>query len=178
MNSERILIITGTKMQKVSYIKNETERYRRVILMLAGMLLVGACGDLKPGYETPTINVSYFRQLPGQGITPRFRIGLHIINPNDFDLDIRGISYTVSLQGQRILIGVAGDVPGIPAYGEGDIDLQASTDVISSIRLITDLMRQRRDTFNYQLEAKLDIKGFARKVHVVREGKFSFRDER
>ena len=159
------------------YINNPYKNRFRFIVCLAGILLAGACGDLKPDYETPTVNVSYFRPLPGQGITPRFEVGLHIINPNDFELDIRGISYTVSLQGQRVIVGVAGKQPVVPAYGEGDIDLQASTDVISSIRLITGMMRQRSDNFSYKLEAKLDIRGFASKVHVVKEGTFSFRGE-
>lgn len=158
----------------MTYINNEVDQSRRVFLLLVGILLVGACGDLKPDYETPTVNISYFRPLPAQGFTPRFGIGLHIINPNDFELDTRGISYTVSLQGQRILVGVARDLPSVPAYGEGDLDLQASTDVISSIKLITNLMRNQQKAINYTLDAKLDIKGFARKVHVVREGEFSF----
>lgn len=166
------------RSNKVKFFNNNANYPIPLIIFLACVLLCSGCAELKPDYETPTINVSYFRPLQGRGITPRFEIGLHIINPNDFGLDIRGISYTVSLQGQRVLIGVASDLPVVPAYGEGDIDLQASTDVISSIRLITGMMRQRQDSFSYQLEAKLDIKGFARKVHVVKEGKFSFRGER
>lgn len=158
----------------MSYIKNEADPFMRVILCLTAVLITGACADLKPDYETPTVNVSYFRPLTTEGIAPRFGVGLHIINPNDFELDIRGISYTVSLQGQRVLIGVASDLPVIPAYGEGAIDLQASTDVISSISLIAGMMRQRRDSFSYELDARLDIKGFTRKVHVVKEGTFSF----
>ena len=146
----------------------------RLMLCLAGILLAAACGELKPDYETPTINVSYFRPLPGKGIAPRFGIGLHVINPNDFALDIRGISYTVSLQGQKIVVGVARDLPTVPAYGEADIDLQAATDVISSIKLITGLMRDPQQVISYELDARLDIRGFARKVHVVREGEFSF----
>ena len=162
----------------MTYIKNKGDQSRRIILFLAGMLLVAACGDLKPDYETPTINVSYFRPLPAQGMAPRFAIGLHVINPNDFALDIHGISYTVSIQGQRILVGVARDLPTVPAYGEGDIDLQAAADVISGIKLVAGLMRDRQNSISYTLDAKLDIKGFARKVHVVREGTFSFRGDK
>lgn len=158
----------------MSYIKNEAKFPIGLLLLLAGLLLAAGCGELKHDYETPTINVSYFRPLPGQGIAPRFGIGLHIINPNDFALDIRGVSYSVSLQGQRIVVGVARDLPTVPAYGEADIDLQAATDVISSIKLITGLMREPQQLINYQLDARLDIRGFARKVRVVRKGEFSF----
>ena len=158
----------------VSYIKNEAKCPTGLLLLVTGLLLAAGCGELKPNYETPTINVSYFRPLPGTGIAPRFGIGLHVINPNDFALEVRGISYTVSLQGQKIVVGVARDLPTVPAYGEADIDLQAATDVISSIKLITGLMRDPQQVISYELDARLDIKGFARKVHVVREGEFSF----
>lgn len=162
----------------MSYVKNHIDHFRHVILVLAGILLAGACGELKPDYEAPTVNVSYFRPLPAQGLAPRFEIGLHVINPNNFELDIRGVAYSVFLQGQRILVGVARDLPAIPAYGEGDIRLQATTDVINSIRLIAGLMRQQRDDIGYKFDAKLDIKGFARKVHVERKGTFSFSGEK
>ena len=162
----------------MSYINNKTRYPALLIICLALVLLAGACGELRPDYETPTVNVSYFRPLPAQGIAPRFGIGLHIINPNDFDLDIRGISYTVSIQGQKIIVGVARDLEAIPAYSEGNADLQASTDMISGIRLITGLMREGRGSLTYKLDAKLDIRGFGRRVHVVREGTFSFKGEK
>ena len=155
-------------------IKNKAISPTSFILYLAGVVLVSACTDIKPDYEDPAIAVKYFRAMPAEGMAPRFEIGLHIINPNDFDLDIRGISYAVSIQGQRILLGVASSLPAVPAYGEGDIDLQASTDVISSIKLLAGLINERRQGINYQLDAKLDIRGFGRKINVIRKGEFSF----
>lgn len=159
-------------------IKNVINSSAHSIICLALLLLAGACGELRPDYETPTVNVSYFRPLSAQGIAPRFGIGLHIINPNDFDLDIRGISYTVSIQGQKIIVGVARDLAPIAAYSEGNADLLASTDMISGIRLITGLMREGRSSLTYKLDAKLDIRDFGRRVHVVREGTFSFSGEK
>jgi len=174
MDLFRASLITWDMRDNMRKVINEVNSPTRCIIYLTGVLLAHACTDIKPDYEDPAINVKYFRALPADGMALRFEIGLHIINPNDFDLDIRGISYAVSIQGQRILLGAASNLPAVPAYGEGDIDLQASTDVISSIKLLAGLINERRQGINYQLDAKLDIRGFGRKINVIRKGEFSF----
>ena len=160
----------------MSLIKNQSKSPARYIIYPLLALLICACSGTRQDYETPVVSVRYFRALPADGITPRFEIGLHIINPNNFDLNIRGISYTVYIEEQRILLGVARDLPDINAYGEGDIDLKATTDMLNSIRLITGLINERRDGIRYRLDAKLDMEGFRRKLDVIREGEFSFRN--
>lgn len=158
----------------MSIVNNQFNSLKRLIIYLAAVLLIHACTDIKPDYEDPAVSVRYFHAKPSDGIAPRFEIGLHIINPNDFAMNIRGISYTIYIEGQRILLGVANDLPEIYAYDEGDIELQASTDVINSIKLIAGLVNEQREGISYKLDAKLDIKGFRHKVHVVRDGEVSF----
>ena len=137
------------------------------------VLLAFGCAGVQFDYETPTINVRSFRALPSEGIALRFEIGLHIINPNRSALKLQGIAYSVVFEGHKILTGVASDLPVIDAYGEGDVTLIASSDLFSSVNLIADLLKQRRDTFSYAFDAKMDIKGFPRNIHVRKEGEVS-----
>jgi LEA14-like dessication related protein len=131
---------------------------------------VAGCAGVKTADETPVINVSYFHMLPSRGIAPEFEIGLQIINPGGRVLELKGIAYTVSLEGHRVLVGVADDLPVINPYNQADVIIRASTDMLSSIRLLTDLMSRNRDTFSYEFSAKLDIGGQRRRINVVRQG--------
>jgi hypothetical protein len=74
-----------------------------------------------PSGSWPALNarnaarVTSFRALPSEGMAPRFLIGLHIINPNREAISLQGITYRVSLEGRKLLNGVANDLPEVPA---------------------------------------------------------------
>lgn len=141
------------------------------VVMLA--LGLGACAGLRPGFETPTVTVSSFRPLPAEGAVPRFEIGLHIVNPNREALKLEGLAYTVSLEGRELVKGVDNDLPVIEGYGEGDVTLVATPNLLGGIRLVTDLMASPRDRFSYALEAKLDVGRFTPAIRVRDEGEIA-----
>ena len=134
---------------------------------------VSGCAGLDTDFETPTVGVSSFRALPSEGVVPRFEIGLHIVNPNRAPLRLDGIVYSVILEGHKILTGVSGDLPVIAGYGEGDITLTATPDLLSSVSLLSSLMNQPRQTFSYELDARLDIGQLRSRIHVREQGEVS-----
>ena len=106
---------------------------------------------------------------------PAFAIGLRVINPNREPLKLVGVAYTVSLEGHEVIKGVGSDLPVIDAYGEGEFELTAAANLFAGIRLITDLMSRQRDSFNYELEAKLDIGAFRPAIRVRDSGQIDLR---
>ena len=148
-----------------------------LIIRLLGVIVLAmglhGCASLKPGFETPTVTISSFKTLPSDGMMPAFDIGLRIVNPNPDALELRGISYTISLDGNEVIKGVGNDLPVIDAYGEGEFNLTASADLFAGVRLITDLLKSNKDTFAYEVEAKLDIGAFAPAIRVKDGGEIS-----
>ncbi len=140
------------------------------LLLLLLLLLQGGCAGLRPSLEPPSLSLTSFRLLPSAGMAPSFEIGLHIINPNRTPLPLKGISYRVTLEGHKLLSGVANDLPVIAGYGEGDLLLQAKVDLFSGLRLLSDLMAQPRDSFSYALEAKLDIGSMLPSIRIKETG--------
>lgn len=143
--------------------------------IIVAALALQACAGLRPGFETPSVTVSSFRPLPGDGAVPRFEIGLHIVNPNREALKLEGLAYTVSLEGRELVKGVDNDLPVIEGYGEGDVKLTATPNLLGGIRLVTDLMASPRDRFSYALEAKLDLGAFTPAIRVRDEGEIALR---
>jgi len=137
-------------------------------------LLVSGCANLQPIYETPTVSITSFDTIPTEGMIPRFQIGLHIVNPNRTKLQLKGISYTVSLEGHNIIAGVSNNLPEIEAYGEGDIILNASVDLFNSIGFISDLIRnQGKERISYDLNTKLDTGVLQSLIRVSKKGTIS-----
>ncbi|HKL62062.1 MAG TPA: LEA type 2 family protein [Woeseiaceae bacterium] len=152
-----------------------TRRTPTVLVILTLALGIGACTGLRPGLETPTVTVSSFRPLPAQGAVPRFEIGLHIVNPNREALELRGLAYTVSLEGRELIKGAENELPVIEGYGEGEVVVTAMPNLLGGIRLVTDLMASPRDRYSYALEAKLDVGAFTRPIRVRDEGQIGLR---
>ena len=143
------------------------------ILFILVIVLMGSCATLQTEFKEPSVSVTSFRALPSEGMAPRFEIGLHVTNPNRTALALEGLSYTVSIEDHQILTGVAKDLPVIEGYGEGDITLAATADLFNSISLISDLMRQPRDSFTYVLVANLDLGGLYPDIPIRKQGQLS-----
>ena len=144
------------------------------LLCLFALILAG-CAGMRPGYETPTVTLSSFKAIPTQGGLPAFEIGLRVINPNIEPLELRGVAYTISIEGHEIIKGVGNDLPVIDGYGEGEFKLTASANLFAGIRLVTDLMRSDRSTFRYEFEAKLDIGAFRPAIRITDADEISLR---
>ena len=148
-------------------------RFARIIVCLTLAVAMFGCAGLEPGFETPTVGVNSFRVLPSKGAVPRFEIGLHIVNPNRSALKLEGLVYSLTLEGHKVLTGVSNDLPMIEAYGEGDVVLIATADLLNSIGLFATLLQSQQENFDYELDAKLDIGSFRPRIHVLKKGQIS-----
>lgn len=145
----------------------------RGVLLCCIVLCLGGCAGRGAHFEKPTVGLSSFRLLPSQGITPRFEIGLHIINPNRTAMELEGIFYTVSIDDHRVLAGATNNLPTIEAYGEGDVVINATMDLLGGIVLLRDLLAQPKDHYNVSFDAKLDVGNFYSDIVVHEKGVFS-----
>ena len=144
------------------------------VLSAAFILFFSGCAGLQTSdFQDPAVSINTFRVVPSQGIAPRFEIGLRIVNPNRTALTLEGIAYTIDIEGNRILTGVANNLPVIDPYSEGNITLQASTDLFGGLGLISDLMKQEHDKVTYDLHVKLDAGSYLPLIHVERTGEIS-----
>jgi len=144
------------------------------ILFVFSIFLHAGCAGLQLHDESPTVNVTSFRMLPAEGLIPRFEIGLRVMNPNRTELTFHGLSYSVEIEGHKILSGVSNELPAIAGYSEGNVTLFAAVNLLSGVRLITDLMKERKESFSYGFKAKLDTEGWRPAIHVQEDGEFNF----
>jgi LEA14-like dessication related protein len=146
--------------------------FQSMLIMLAA-LAVSACVGMGPGFETPTVNVSSFRALPSESGMPKFEIGLHVTNPNSEALKLRGVAYTISVEGRELMKGVGNELPVIEGYGDGDFTVTAAASLFEGAMLLKDLVSGPLDVLNYEFEAKLDVGSFIPAIRVKEAGEFS-----
>lgn len=137
------------------------------------IVLLTACATLSPNYETPQVTITSFSLAPeSTGLAPQFNIGLRVVNPNRAALPLVGMSYSVEVEGNRILTGAEPDLPRIEGYGTADIVIQASPDLFGSARLLNQLLSGQRDELHYLFKAKLDVGTLMPFITIEEKGSF------
>ncbi len=159
-------------MSQPLHIACRSIRARWLILMTL-LLTLSGCASLQPGFEKPTVTVNRFQLAPDSGLLPRFEISLQVVNPNRTPLALAGVAYTVTLEGHRILTGVSNQLPVIEGYGQAEIQLLATTSLLDSLRLFSDLTQRHRDRLHYELSLKLDPGGLQPPLRVTDSGQIS-----
>jgi LEA14-like dessication related protein len=136
-------------------------------------LFVCSCATLDPQFENPIVNVTTIKPLATEGLSPKFEIGLRIVNPNRSDLTLHGIACSLQIEGYDLLTGVSNNLPVIEGYSEADVSLTATASLMKSIQLFADIVNSRQDSIAYTLNAKLDLGGLYPNVHVEEKGEFN-----
>ena len=131
--------------------------------------VVSACSHLSMDYQKPEVHLTKVQPLPSEGLEQRFVIGLRITNPNNMALDISGLSYSLSLQGSKVLTGVSNQVGRIEPYSENRVELESSASLMGGLRALISLM-QAPQAVQYQLETQLNTAWWPWPVKVVESG--------
>ncbi|WP_295801371.1 LEA type 2 family protein [uncultured Microbulbifer sp.] len=131
----------------------------RVLLISALALMLHGCAVLSPNFEEPEVQVTALEPLPSsQSGDLRFRIHLRVFNPNDTELSLSGLYYTLNLAGHKVVTGTSSNLPSIPAYGQDAIVVDASANLMGSFMAAAELLRLQSSTVPYELEAKLGLR--------------------
>jgi LEA14-like dessication related protein len=148
-------------------------RSLNIIVFCLWVSLGAGCTSLRPGFEKPSVSITSFNPLTSQSLTPRFEIGMHVVNPNATKLSLRGMSYKVFLNDYEVVAGAANELPEVPAYGEAEFKVTATVGLIEGIRFVNDLMQNTPGQVAYRLQTKLDIGAMEPAIRIEKTGTFS-----
>ncbi len=137
------------------------------------MDLIGGCSTMRPGFVTPSVNITSFKPLPSEGIAPRFEMILRVVNPNATPLSLRGMSYTLALNNFDVVDGAANALPVVPAYGEAEFKVVATVGVFEGIRFVSDLLQNPKGQVAYTLKAKLDVGAMLPSINIEKTGSYA-----
>lgn len=85
----------------------------------------------------------------------RLGLELRVMNPNDADLPIDGVSFAVDVNGQKFAKGVSNKAVTVPRFGEAIVDVSAVTTLGTLLRQLGELAKDGRDTVRYRVHGQL-----------------------
>jgi LEA14-like dessication related protein len=116
-------------------------------------LFFAACA-LGPKVEVPRLTLVRVAMTSADIFNQQFMVRVHVQNPNDRELPIRGIDYKLFLEGDSFAEGVSDKPFVVPALGETEFDMIVRTNFVSGIgRLMSRL--NGREQVQYVVEGKV-----------------------
>lgn len=141
------------------------------IFFITVCLLFAGCTNLQPKLEQPTVKVAGLQLLPAQGFNQPIEVSLLIANPNDRDLSLRGISYTIGIENFDVLSGVSSELPVLTACKETPVKVVVTANVLQLVKLLEHFGRNGiRAEVNYNFSAKLDFSAWLPALRVNEKG--------
>jgi LEA14-like dessication related protein len=122
-------------------------------VLVAAALLLGGCAGL--GLRTPTVSLADVRVIEAGLFEQRLGIKLRIINPNNDEIPVNGLTFEVDINGEPFAKGVSDRALTVPRLGEAVLDVTAVTGVAGIIRQIQGLARGNIDSISYRIKGRI-----------------------
>jgi LEA14-like dessication related protein len=138
--------------------------------------LSGCAGVGKP-LESPRISLANLQAQESTGFETVFLVQLRILNPNEVDLDIRGVDCELEVNGRPFAYGISNTAVKVPAFGSETVPVTVYSSVIDIVRGVFGW--QGREELSYHLKGKVRVEGGAWMPSALRfdsQGTVSFRD--
>jgi LEA14-like dessication related protein len=149
----------------------------RVAAPFAAALLVAAllsaCA-LAPKLETPRLSVAEVQIVSSDLWEQHLRVRLRVQNPNDRALAVKGLEYTLDVEGQPFASGVSAASFSVPALGEAEFDMNVTTNLAGTLlRLLARGPDALGQSVSYRLAGKVSLsQGLLRSIPFEERGTF------
>jgi LEA14-like dessication related protein len=123
------------------------------------VLALAGCAGIGRRLETPRISLANLRVVEASGLETVFEVELRVLNPNEMDLEVKGVDCELEVNGQPFARGISAAQVTIPAYGAEIVPVRAFSSVLSIFRSLVGLSKSAE--LGYRIKGKLRIGGDA-----------------
>jgi LEA14-like dessication related protein len=147
-------------------------RMRAIAAAAAVTLLSGGC-VLAPKLATPTLTVVGVQLGGSDLITQHLKVRVHVQNPNDRTLPVKGIEYTLDVDGQPFATGDSAASFVVPALGEAEFDMNVTTNMAGTLVRLLARGPDASAKVPYRLSGKISLsQGWLQSIPFEQHGTF------
>jgi len=142
--------------------------------LCAAALLLGACA-LTSKFTPPTLSVVDVQLQSSDLWEQRLKVRMRVQNPNDRRLPVKGLEYTMEVEGQQFASGESAASFVVPAMGEAEFDMNVTTNLAGTlIKLLGRGSDLRGQSVAYRLAGKIALsEGLMRSIPFEERGTFT-----
>ena len=144
--------------------------------LLLALVLTG-CAAFAPRLETPRLSIVNVELVKSDLFEQRLRARMRVQNPNDRELAVKGITYTIEVGGEEFGRGISGSSFVVPRMGEAEFDMIVTANMAGTLlRLVNkaqELGGKAPDAIDYRIVGKVSLaSGVLRSVPFEEKGAF------
>ncbi|MDM8564187.1 LEA type 2 family protein [Candidatus Halobeggiatoa sp. HSG11] len=124
-------------------------------LIIIGILT--ACGNMPLKTFTPEVSLQGFKLMNLGLLKQDYRLKLQLKNPNPVPIPINGLNYKLELNGQEFTNGSSDKSVTIPANGEEFLEIDVTSNLLSTIGQFKDLKSLLNRNFEYNLSGDINV---------------------
>ena len=152
------------------------QRAFRYACAAALLLAVASCASIPSDLQAPKLDVVKIEMQTGDMFAQRFKIRLHVQNPNDLEVPIKYLDFKLFLMGDSFGEGKSEERFVLPAKGDAEFDMILTTDFVSSLgRLVSRMGGGKLENVDYEIAGTVGLdKGFIHKLPFNYRGQVDF----
>lgn len=139
------------------------------------MLLAG-CAAFAPKLETPRLSIVGVEVVKSDLFEQRLKVRMRVQNPNDRELAVKGITYSIEVGGEEFGRGISGSSFTVPRMGEAEFDMLVTANMAGTLMRLLSSARERGerpDSIDYRIAGKVSLAtGVLRSVPFEEKGSF------
>jgi LEA14-like dessication related protein len=137
-------------------------------------VLVGACA-INPHLERPELSIVEVRLASSTLWEQHLKVRVHVHNPNDRALAVKGIEYTLEVLDQTAASGATDASFVVPAMGDAEFDMSVTTNLAGTLlQLMARGPDALGDSVPYRLAGKVELAaGWMRSIPFEQRGTFN-----
>jgi LEA14-like dessication related protein len=146
------------------------------LLVAAGAALLVSCASVGPKLEAPQLSLLGVQILAADMFAQKFKVRVKVDNPNDIELPVTGLEYTIWLMGDDFAEGTSDHSFVLPALGEAEFDMTVTTNFVSALgRVISRKGGGKLEDVDYEIAGKVYVdKGLLKKIPFSHKGTVDF----
>jgi LEA14-like dessication related protein len=143
----------------------------RAFSVFLAVLGLSGCSLFVPKLEAPRLSIVSVEFLKGALWEQKLRVRLHVENPNDRVLPVKGITYTLDVNGQEFAHGESAASFVVPPRGDAEFDMNMTANMAGTI--ISLLSHGSEASVEYHLAGKISLsEGLWRSIPFEQRGSF------
>jgi LEA14-like dessication related protein len=145
----------------------------RAIAVCAALALLGSGCALAPKFTTPNLTIVGVRLEGSDLLAQHLKVRMHVQNPNDRTLPVRGIEYTLEIDGQPFASGESAASFVVPALGEAEFDMNVTTHLAGTLMQLLARAPGALASVPYHLSGKISLsEGWLQSIPFEQHGTF------
>ena len=129
----------------------------RCLFGVLPLLFLAGCAGLPVNTEAPRVTLVDMQVTDMRLFEQRYALTLRVQNPNPFDLDVVGLDFRLSLNGESFADGVSNQPVRVPAYGEVVTEVEVSSSLLSIFEQFRRLSEGQAGALSYRIDGSVAL---------------------